>query len=330
MWSSCRIKITRNAYAVVVGAAGGATVGIVGWGGGQVIIPSMTYPNPAFANFSQLAATGFSLSTLSVSGLSSSYSFWRDERVNVPIAMAIGIPAVVASRAGSHLAKKLSGEALELVFNCFTIVSIPAHFWIQKRAALRHANNQQEQEQHPSKLLSKEADSDPTSDSTSDSKKGIQMVKAKDDGGPLAMTMTVIPQNNFPLMQHVSCGVISGTISALIGVGGLPITMSYLTEATDLPHHYVQGTAVCALIPSIVVSTVSIMNVMPLATASCVAMGGVVGGYGGAKVALSLSEDQLRYVYMGSLLLFGGRSSVAAVRNIRRIWGRGSKHMQNL
>ena len=49
------------------------------------------------------------------------------------------------------------------------------------------------------------------------------------------------------------------------------------------------------------------------------ALGASVGGYGGAKVALGLTEDQLRCLYMGSLALFGGRSTIGAVRNIRRI-----------
>ena len=32
-----------------------------------------------------------------------------------------------------------------------------------------------------------------------------------------------------------------GILSALMGVGGAPLCMSYLTVATDLPHHLVQG-----------------------------------------------------------------------------------------
>jgi uncharacterized membrane protein YfcA len=85
-----------------------------------------------------------------------------------------------------------------------------------------------------------------------------------------------------------------------MGVGGLLLTMSYITEATYLPHHDVQGTAVCALIPSRLVSAVSRMNAIPLQTTGCVALGAVGGGYGGAKVALGTTEDQLRHAYMGS------------------------------
>ena len=52
-------------------------------------------------------------------------------------------------------------------------------------------------------------------------------------------------------------GALSGVLSSLVGVGGLPIAMSYLTVSTDLPHHLVQGTAVLAVAPSVLVSALS-------------------------------------------------------------------------
>jgi uncharacterized membrane protein YfcA len=45
----------------------------------------------------------------------------------------------------------------------------------------------------------------------------------------------------------------------------------------------------------------------------------VVGSSLGAQVALSLSEEQLRQVYMISLVAIGGRSFVAAIRNAARL-----------
>mmetsp|Transcript_29600 Transcript_29600/g.71240 ORF Transcript_29600/g.71240 Transcript_29600/m.71240 type:complete len:112 (+) Transcript_29600:3-338(+) len=104
-----------------------------------------------------------------------------------------------------------------------------------------------------------------------------------------------------------------------MAVGGLPLTMSYITEATHLPHHYVQGTAVCALIPSILVSAASRIHAIPMQAAVSVALGAMVGGYGGAQMALGLTEEQLRTVYMTSLVVFGGRSTFGAARNIRNI-----------
>jgi len=286
----------RNAYAIAVGAGAGLSVGTIGWGGAQVIIPLMTHPG-SLANFSQLSATGISLSSLSVSTISSGYKFWKEDRVNLSLALAIGIPAVISARMGSHFAKKLSGDALALFFNGFSILLIPTHFWIQQRASARS-------------VITADIDARKITSPPKEHKSGHTGMHLM-DGIPTPF-----------LLQHASFGLVSGIISALMGVGGLPLTISYITETTELPHHYVQGTAVCALIPSILVSAASRMKVIPLQTAGCVALGAMVGGYGGATVALDLTEDQLRFLFMGSLALFGGRSTIGAIRNIQRIRSR--------
>ena len=62
---------------------GGSTIGFVGWGGAQVIIPGMTYKYQNLGLFngiglSQLSATGISLSCLSLSTISSSIQFIKE------------------------------------------------------------------------------------------------------------------------------------------------------------------------------------------------------------------------------------------------------------
>lgn len=290
--TSTTLQLTRKLYATAVGSAAGATVGMVGWGGAQVIIPLMTHPSN-FANFTQLSATGISLSSLSLSTVSSGLKFWHEDKVNLPIAFAIGLPAVMSAYVGSHIAKKISGDALSLFFNGFSIVLIPTHFWIQQRASSR-------------RIADKNTN-------------GNYDMKGKEQVDVTKLFKTEFKIDN--TMQHVSYGLFSGIISSLMGVGGLPLTMSYMTEATNLPHHYVQGTAVCAVVPSVLMSAISRINAIPLQTSACVAFGAILGGYGGAKVALDLTEEQLRKLYMGSLFLFGGRSAVGAFRNIQKIRG---------
>lgn len=290
--SFINLSTRRHLYAVFVGSAAGAVTGLVGWGGAQTIIPAMTLAIPV-ANLSQLAATGVSLSSLSLSTVTSGFKFWKEDRVDIPLALMIGVPAVLAARIGTRLAHKLSGDALGLFFNGFSIVLIPTHYWIQQRAKMKRST---EKENRVSILGNEDDDS------------SSSLPCADDDATSLLMA------------QHATFGLVSGLLSALMGVGGLPLTMSYITEATGLPHHHVQGTAVCALAPSVIISATSRLNAIPLATAGLVCLGASVGGYGGAKFALYLNEEQLRNLYMGSLVVFGGRSVVGASQNMYRIW----------
>lgn len=286
----------RSVFAFAVGVTAGGTVGLVGWGGAQVILPSMTttaYRSvSSVAGYSQLTATGISLTSLSVSTISSGLRFWQDDRVCVPIALAVGLPAVVSARCGSHLAHRLSGDALALFFNGFSIVLIPTHFWIQRRAERRQQQQQQDY------IRNDEITTDETRKPSTAISSGLSLDM---------------------VFQHVGYGLCSGILSALMGVGGLPLTMSYLTERTHLPHHMVQGTAVCALLPSILVSAATRWNAVPFTIAGSVAAGAMTGGWLGARGALELTETQLRHLYMASLVVFGSRSCLGAARNIRSI-----------
>jgi len=121
-------------------------------------------------------------------------------------------------------------------------------------------------------------------------------------------------------VQHGSFGAVSGALAALMGVGGLPIAMSYLTLSTDLPHHVVQGTAVLAVAPSALTSMLSRLHVVPLASAAAVTAGAMTGAGAGVSVALQLSEERLRQLYTISLVVLGGRSALRAGQNLRSLW----------
>ena len=84
--------------------------------------------------------------------------------------------------------------------------------------------------------------------------------------------------------QHAAFGVLSGVLSALMGVGGAPLTMSYLTVATDTPHHLVQGTTMLAVLPAVLTAAVShaAAGHTPMAMAASVCCGSMTGTAAGA------------------------------------------------
>lgn len=316
----------KSLYAFGVGTAAGFTIGIVGWGGAQILIPAMTLSLP-IANYSQLAATGISLSSLSFSSVSASYKFMCDDKVVVPIAVSIGLPAVVSARFGTvYLAQKLSSNTLALFFNAFSVILIPTHFWIQQRADTRRTKQQQQkqqQQQHKQQQTKQHIEKVEDRNITTVNKNiNNDTISTIDDEDTMTswLSQQKVPEDVY---QHISFGLFLGTISSLMGVGGLPFAMSYVTEFChqSMPpnHQYVQGTAVCSVVPSVLMSALSRIRTVPLLTAGCVATGATIGSSIGAGIALQLDPVTLHHLFMGSLIIFGGRSTIGAIRNLQRI-----------
>ena len=241
----------------------------------------------------------------------------------VPIAMSIGLPAVISARFGTvYLAQRLSSNALALFFNAFSVILIPTHFWIQQRADTRRTKQQQQQQKQQQTKPHIENAEGRNSTTVNKTINNNTLSTIDDDD-----TMTTwFSQQKVPadVYQHISFGLFLGTISSLMGVGGLPFAMSYVTEFChdSMPpnHQYVQGTAVCAVVPSVLMSALSRLRSVPLLTAGCVATGATLGSSLGAGIALQLDPVTLHHLFMGSLLLFGGRSTIGAIRNLQRIY----------
>ena len=285
------------ARASAAGFAAGTCVGIVGWGGTQIAVPALTHP--AIGNLSQLAASAVSVCSQSVAASSACANYYSKGAVDVQIAATVALPAIVGARAGVHLARRLQPDVHALVFNGGSLLLMPTHFivqrWRQKQQAQQPSPPQtQQQPRAPPQL--------PTAPST------------------LSST-THVAGGGFGL---VSFGLVSGALSSLMGVGGGPLAVSFLTVTTTLPHHLIQGTAACGVVPGMLAAGAFhlLHGKVPLAACAAVTAGSAAGGIFGAQVALGLSEDHLRQCYMASLLLLGGRSFVAAGRNLQAVAAR--------
>jgi len=269
-------------YSGAVGLLAGGCIGLVGFGGAQVITPLMTHP---LLGLSQIGASGVALSSLGVSTVTSGASFLVAGCATLPVAAAIALPSMVSARLMTRVAERMSGDSLALFFNTFSLILLAGNFYVISTAKPK-------EKAHPSPEVVALARRDSALVESSDGRK---------------------------VAEHVAFGVFSGAISALMGVGGLPLTISYLTLNTELPHHLVQGTAVCSAAPAILVSAISRIGAVPVATAVAVAVGASAGASLGAQGALRLDEAQLRLLYMVALVVFGGSSSVRAVGNVRAV-----------
>ena len=252
-------KFGHYAGAVVIGMGGGFSLGCVGWGGGQIVIPSLTHP---IMGLSQISASGTSLTSLTVASITSASKYLEADAADLRIAACIALPSMLGVRLGLRLAKNSSSEFQALIFNGMSTILIPTHFFVQQW----RYDLEEKKKHHENTILHPEK--------------------------------TVLGQPNITDIEfrlsalHCSYGIFSGVLSAVMGVGGLPLTMSYLTLSTDLPHHLIQGTAMSACLPSVIVSalTHAMVGNTPLGIAACVAAGSMIGSTFGAKAALSMTE----------------------------------------
>ena len=242
-----------------IGLAAGATLGVVGWGGAQVIKPTLTSP---LLGCTHLQATATSLFSLSVAVVSGASQFVGGGSASLTLAAAIALPSMAGARWGSRLAGRLSPDALALIFNGGSVMLLPTHFWIQNR---RRAQQQEETDEAQQGALASAAPHDGDSDA------------AATEAGLAAATAQLLEPA--ALAGHCAFGFSAGVLSALMGVGGLPVVMSYLTIASPLPHHLIQGTAMCAVAPSVLTSSLTHVQsgATPLRVAAAVTCGSVTG-----------------------------------------------------
>lgn len=303
--------VRRHAYAGAVGFGGGACVGLVGWGGAQIIIPGMTN-----VGHSQLAATGISLCSLSLSTVTGAAKFVMEDSVCLATAAAIAIPSIFTARLGTRLAARVPDDALQFAFNGLSLALIPTYFLVQQDAARRGSDRQGDGGGRA------EADGVCVADASAAAAAPTTGGGGAASGASDAALSGGSPSGLARAAQHGAFGCVSGLISAMMGIGGLPLTMTFLTASTELPHHLVQGTAVLSVAPSAITSALTRWSVIPAATAGAVAVGAMGGAASGASVALRLSEERLRGLYMLSLLVLGGRSFVMAARNLSSMLAR--------
>jgi hypothetical protein len=104
----------------------------------------------------------------------------------------------------------------------------------------------------------------------------------------------------------VLVGLVAGSMSGLIGIGGGVVLIPAFIFLFGLSQHQAQGTTLALLVPPIgllAAWTYYKAGHVNLTIAAFVCIGFFVGGLLGAKLATSLSSDWLRRIFGSALLL---------------------------
>jgi len=110
----------------------------------------------------------------------------------------------------------------------------------------------------------------------------------------------------FPIVLYVLLGLLAGTVSGLLGVGGGIIIIPTLIYLFGLTQHQAQGTTLALMVPPIgalAAWTYYRQGYVDLKIAAFICLGFFVGGLLGAKVAVWLRGDLLRRIF-GAAMLF--------------------------
>lgn len=107
------------------------------------------------------------------------------------------------------------------------------------------------------------------------------------------------------IIGFVVLGLVTGVIAATLGVGGGIVFVPSLVVFFGFAQHVAQGTSLAVIVPTAVVGTVlhARKGRVEWRVALLIALGGVVGGLVGSRLALAMDPDTLRRLFAAMLAL---------------------------
>ncbi len=112
------------------------------------------------------------------------------------------------------------------------------------------------------------------------------------------------------LLIALSIGLMAGVLSGLVGIGGGIIMVPALVFFLHYTQHQAQGTSLAVLtLPVVILASAyyyrqcqQLGTPINLRVAGLIAVGFVVGGYFGSKIALAIHQDTLKKIFAVILL----------------------------
>jgi uncharacterized membrane protein YfcA len=114
------MKMTQILLLLLIGLAAGFVSGSFGVGGGIILIPALVF----FLGFSQHTAQGTSLAMMVAPiGLISAWNYYKQDYVNIKVALIVLVAFFVGSYFGSLLAVNISGKLLHRLFGVLLLAA---------------------------------------------------------------------------------------------------------------------------------------------------------------------------------------------------------------
>jgi uncharacterized membrane protein YfcA len=105
---------------------------------------------------------------------------------------------------------------------------------------------------------------------------------------------------------YIVLGLVAGVLSGMIGIGGGVIIVPALVFLFGFSQHSAQGTTIALMVPPIGILAAwayHAQGMVDLKAAAIICIGFLLGGYFGAKLAISLPKQYLEKFFGIALLL---------------------------
>ena len=110
------------------------------------------------------------------------------------------------------------------------------------------------------------------------------------------------------IILYIVLGLLAGTISGIVGIGGGVIIVPTLIFLFEFTQHQAQGTTLALLIPPIgllAAYTYYEKGFVNLKVALFICIGFFIGGLIGSKIAVHLSNELLRKIFGSVIIIIG-------------------------
>lgn len=308
--------VLQQIKAVSIGSLAGMLGSLAGMGGGFVMIPMMTAATQRIGyrrlisglGLSQHQAHGTSLFAVGSTGLFGALAYGirvetededNEDRmhnnnnsniskqqglVELNVAIALTVTAMITARFGAIASSMLSERALKKMLGGFMLFVAPL---VPGKKYINSFGN--------------DVDTDTTIEHNIKSQAELLDNRREDTSSPSMER----------LLPASFIGMFSGFLAGMFGVGGGAIVVPALALSTDMSHHAALGTSLCAMVlPAMVgVWTHAKRGNVAWRVAPALAVGSAIGAYvGGKEVGLNLEEDVLRGGFGVLMLVLGART----------------------